>query len=127
MNKKIENKQSIYNSIGILLIFGIMLGSGILLIKNDRANNVKPLEIIEPTTKQTVDTQVKGETVSGKININTAGTTELDTLAGIGPATAQKIIDYRTQNGLFKTIEDLMDVSGIGEAKLGKIRDKISI
>jgi competence protein ComEA len=65
--------------------------------------------------------------VVGKININTASVTELDTLPGIGPALAQRIIDYRTQNGDFKTIEDLKKVRGIGEALFDQIKDLITV
>ncbi|MDI3480459.1 MAG: competence protein ComEA [Tepidanaerobacteraceae bacterium] len=63
----------------------------------------------------------------GKININTAGITELDTLPGIGPTTAQKIIDYRTQNGPFESIDEIKNVSGIGEKKFDQIKDKIKV
>lgn len=63
----------------------------------------------------------------GLVNINIASLAELDTLPGIGPATAQKIIDYREQNGFFASIEDIMDVSGIGEAKFEKMKNMITI
>jgi len=63
----------------------------------------------------------------GKININNASISDLDTLPGIGPATAQKIIDYRTQNGPFKSIDDIKNVSGIGDKKFEEIKDKISV
>lgn len=62
-----------------------------------------------------------------KININTASLSELDTLPGIGPTTAQRIIEYREQNGGFNSIEEIMNVSGIGEAKFEKIKDLITI
>ena len=61
------------------------------------------------------------------INLNTATQAELETLPGVGAATATKIIDYRTKNGKFKTIEDIMNVSGIGEAKFNNIKDYICI
>ena len=61
------------------------------------------------------------------ININTADMEELDKLPGVGPAIAQKIIDYRTANGSFATIEAILEVSGIGEAKFQQIRDLITI
>ena len=64
--------------------------------------------------------------VGGKININTATQSELETLTGIGPATASKIIEYRKINGKFKNIEDIMNVSGIGQAKFNSIKDKIT-
>lgn len=61
------------------------------------------------------------------ININTASLGELDTLPGIGPALAQRIIDYRQANGGFKTTEEIKNVSGIGEKKYESIKDLISI
>ena len=64
---------------------------------------------------------------AGKININTATTEELDTLPGIGPALAQRIIEYREANGSFKSIEGIIGVSGIGEATLEKIRDLVTV
>ncbi len=69
--------------------------------------------------------QVSGASVEGKININSASISELDRLSGIGPALAQRIIDYRNQNGSYSTKEDLLQVSGIGEKLLEKIKDQI--
>lgn len=62
-----------------------------------------------------------------KININTATLAELDNLPGIGPSTAQKIIEYREKNGKFKKIEDIQNVKGIGEAKYEDIKEKITV
>ncbi len=62
-----------------------------------------------------------------RININTATLEELDSLPGIGPTLAQRIIDYRTENGPFTAIEDIMDVSGIGPATFDKIKDLITV
>jgi len=64
---------------------------------------------------------------SGKININTAGVKELDRLNGIGPALAQRIIDYRESHGPFATIEDITKVNGIGNTLLEKIRNDITV
>ncbi len=64
---------------------------------------------------------------TSKININTADATKLQELQGIGPSTAQAIIDYRTQNGNFKTIEDIKEVSGIGDGKYSKIEASICV
>lgn len=64
---------------------------------------------------------------SGLVNINTASAAELQTLSGIGPSMAQSIIDERTQNGAFASVDDLMRVSGIGEKKLAKIKDCICV
>ena len=62
-----------------------------------------------------------------KVNINSATVDELTTLNGIGEAKAIKIIEYRNTNGLFKSIEDIKNVSGIGEAFYEKIKDNITI
>lgn len=64
---------------------------------------------------------------SGLVNINTASAAELQTLSGIGPSMAQSIIDERTKNGVFASVDDLMRVSGIGEKKLAKIKDCICV
>lgn len=64
---------------------------------------------------------------SGLININTADETALDTLPGIGPAMAKRIIEYRQNEGAFQSIEDIKNVKGIGEAKFNKMKDKICI
>ena len=63
----------------------------------------------------------------GLININTANQSELETLPGIGPATAISIIEYRTLNGNFREIEEIMNVSGIGESTFETIRYLIKV
>ena len=62
-----------------------------------------------------------------KISINTADKVSIAALPGIGDALAQRIIDYRTKNGSFATIEDLKNVSGIGDARYNKIKDQITL
>jgi len=64
---------------------------------------------------------------SAKININTANATMLQTLPGIGPVLSERIIEYRNQNGLFGVIDDIKDVSGIGEKKFEGIKDLICV
>jgi competence protein ComEA len=64
---------------------------------------------------------------SGPVNINTATAAELETLPGIGPKTADTIVEYREANGPFETIEDIMDVPGIGEGTFEKIKDRIAV
>ncbi|GFN22561.1 MAG: ComEA family DNA-binding protein [Thermoanaerobacteraceae bacterium] len=63
----------------------------------------------------------------GKININTASLEELDSLPGIGPALAQRILDYRQQHGPFRTIEDLQNVSGIGVKRFEELKELITV
>lgn len=64
-----------------------------------------------------------GETV----NINTADVAQLDTLPGVGPSTAEKIVEYRETNGPFATIDEIMSVSGIGPAKFEQIQSFITV
>ena len=64
---------------------------------------------------------------NNKININKATQTELETIPGIGPSTALKILDYREKNGKFTSIEDIKNVSGIGDSKYEKIKNYICI
>ena len=63
----------------------------------------------------------------GKVNINTASQQELETLNGIGPVTANKIIDYRQVNGRFDAIENIMEVPGIGEKTFAAFKERICI
>lgn len=62
-----------------------------------------------------------------KVNINTANQTELETLSGIGPSTALKIINYKKEHGKFKNIEDIKNVPGIGESKFENIKEYICV
>lgn len=73
------------------------------------------------------DSNLEENKVEVKVNINTANKEKLETLPGIGETTAQKIIDYRETNGKFKTIEDIKNVSGIGDAKFESLKDKITV
>ncbi len=61
------------------------------------------------------------------VDVNTAGPDELDTLPGVGPATAAAIIEYREAHGPFAAVDDLIDVPGIGEAKLAELRDQVTL
>ena len=68
-----------------------------------------------------------GESVGDKININTATVAELDSLDGIGPSKAEAIVKYRETQGPFLKIEDITNVSGIGEKTFEKLKDYITV
>lgn len=80
--------------------------------------------------KQNVVNQLfeeESESKANLINLNTATESELETLTGIGVSTAKKIIDYRKKNGKFKSIEEIKNVSGIGDAKYAAIKEDITV
>jgi competence protein ComEA len=86
----------------------------------------------EPDVAPPAEPVIEGEApVAGPsvelVNINTATLDELNSLPGIGPTLAQRIIDYRAANGAFSTIEDIMNVSGIGVSTFEDIKDLITV
>lgn len=74
-----------------------------------------------------ISTNTTGKNQNTKVNINTATQTELETLPGIGPSIASKIVSYRKENGKFKSIEEIKKVSGIGESKYANIKELIKV
>lgn len=68
-----------------------------------------------------------GATQGGLVNLNTATIADLETLPGIGPAIAQRIIDFRESNGGFRKVEDLLEVSGIGPKTFEELRDHVTV
>ncbi|WP_288452430.1 helix-hairpin-helix domain-containing protein, partial [uncultured Microbacterium sp.] len=63
----------------------------------------------------------------GLVNLNTADAAALDTLPGVGPATAARILAWREEHGRFGSVDDLLSVSGIGEKTLDELRDKVTV
>lgn len=82
-------------------------------------------EVIEMSEKSS-ESQESQTKDTGKINLNQASETELQTLSGVGQKKAQEIIRYREENGGFKTIEDLKNISGFGEKTFEKLKDSIT-
>ena len=90
--------------------------------------NEKDEEIIVVEEKAGDNIIIEGnKSKEEKININKAAQTEIETLPGIGPSTALKIINYRNEHGKFKNIEDIKNVSGIGDSKFENIKEYICI
>ena len=112
-------KKPIWIFVGITTIFvcvmiGIFIGRRTVgaYIPVDRA--IESITETQPTT-------------IGKIDINTATSEQLQIIPGIGPSIAQRIIDYRTQNGGFKTVEELKNVDGIGDKTFEKMKPYIIV
>lgn len=90
----------------------------------------RDVPVISPVkATDTVKTSTTGGSVSssGVVNLNSATLTELDGLPSVGPVTAQKIIDWRDDNGGFKSVDDLKQVKGIGDALFEKIKDHVTV
>ena len=92
---------------------------------NQNNSQSKTTEKSQNKTSTTTDFTTKNQ--NSKVNINTATQTELETLPGIGPSIAGKIVSYRKENGKFKSIEEIKKVSGIGESKYKKIKELIKL
>lgn len=109
-------------------------GEVIVIYSNDEIDKAKEPKIVYVDTPCVCE-EIKNDAClidninkdnNGEININTSSAEELKTLDGIGEAKANSIIDYRNKNGNFKSIEDLLNVSGISEKIFNNIKDKIT-
>jgi competence protein ComEA len=88
------------------------------------------IQILVPRQGETVAPSASGGAVAGVaglINVNAAMATELEELPGVGEVIAQAIVDYRTENGPFTSVDQLVDVSGIGDATLESIRELVTV
>lgn len=68
-----------------------------------------------------------GNSTLGKVDLNTASLDELDALPGIGPVTAQAIIDFRLQHGGFRRVDELLEVKGVGEALYALVKSRVTV
>lgn len=111
-----------------LAFFCIILG---VVVGRSTARSHVPMADIAaseaPAADTVADTHASDATApEGKININTADAHTLTMLPGIGEVLAQRIVDYRTQNGPFESVEELKNVSGVGDGKLKAILELIT-
>ena len=79
----------------------------------------------EPAAPEETETEPEG--MASRVNLNTADAAALESLPGIGPALAQRIIDYRMADGPFQTTAEIQDVRGIGAGIYAKIKDSITV
>lgn len=107
-----------------ILIFVLAITTGIFLkgIEEEKFTIVHNATVYAPELEV-----VYAEDDDKKININEADIYELDKLYGIGESFAKRIIEYRTKNGKFEVIQDIMKVSGIGEKTFNEIKDHICV
>lgn len=91
------------------------------------SSQAQPTEETIPVEEDTSSEGPQEVLVEKSVNLNTATLEELDLLPGVGPAIAQRIIDYREQNSGFYDIEEIMEVSGIGEKTFAKLEPYITV
>lgn len=88
---------------------------------------IPTIEEAQESTQTGVSSAGESSRKDGKININTADADELQKLSGVGPALSERIIDYRKSKGRFSSIDELKNVSGIGETRFENLKDKICV
>jgi competence protein ComEA len=104
-----------------------LLKDGQKIIIPYKISNQVTVESDKNISKNIEEVYSSSSSPSDQININTADDNTLQSLPGIGPVLSKRIIDYRNQNGLFEVIDDIKDVSGIGEKKFEGIKDLICV
>jgi comEA protein len=130
-------KDFIYSSgqifVFIVLIGGLILGSFILVTKRRHSSDPK-IQITHSQQESQISPKTSASNIPKKkkpqvfiININTAESEDLQLLPGVGPKLAERIIEFRKNNGKFKEKEDIMGVKGIGEKKFERWKDLITI
>ncbi len=119
--------------LSILLIFlGVVLGLIFARCSSDDSIMISYQTGSVNTPDQTLPQSIVAATTPlkqsiGIVNINTATLSQLTSLPNIGEGLAQRIIDYRTANGPFKAIEDIMNVEGIGQTRFDQMKDDITV
>lgn len=108
-----------YLKTGMIAVTALfILGGALLVIKPEQAGIAAQFDAVYETEHISTGELLPGETV----NINTAGKAELCRIPGIGAVLAQRIIDYRNENGAFSDADELLNVKGIGDVSIEKLR-----
>lgn len=113
-----------------VLVAIIAIGSGVSYLQKgdvviERGTNNAESDMISEVPESVSSDE--SDNVSGKVNLNTASLDELQIAPGIGPAKAAAIIEYRNTYGDFKSVDELTEISGIGDKTLQKIRDYYTV
>lgn len=113
----------------MLVVFTLFIGftAGMLVGRHTKETEIEVSKYDQIVLQSTQNQSRGSEQIVGKININTATQDQLVSLPGIGEATAQKIIVYRQNNGVFKSVYELLNISGIGDKKLNELLDYITV
>lgn len=96
-------------------------------VKDGMQVNVPASGAVGPATGATAAGRAAASAETGKVSINAAGRGELESLPGIGPVLAERIVEYRRTNGPFQDVGELKKVNGIGEGKFDRIKDRITL
>jgi competence protein ComEA len=110
----------------VILLLSVALIVGIGLSQLKRARLIRQVSAV-PIAVTQLAAPVADTVAPGPLDLNSATARQLDVLPGIGPVLAQRIIDYRTRKGRFKSVSQLRDVSGIGPKRYADLKDRVTI